>query len=836
MFKKGCAVNNFLRSGKIACPFVGLFFRFTLFVMAAVNAMAIIPHDSQAADHLVVNITVNSVSKGDFFVLRDENGDFFVRAEDYPALGFIAFAGEVANIQGERYIALRSLSGLTAVFDEKKLLLSITAPVNLLQKSVIDLSAPLPSKQNAYFPRENSAFMNYGINYSYGDPSGFESFSVTDRFGARMGDVFFLTDTQYTKTDLSSDFLRLMSSMTYERPKDLQWITAGDMFASSGDLGSTINIGGIGISKVYQMDPYLIKQPTLNFAGAATLPSQVDIYVDGALVGRQTVQPGQFNLQNLNYYGGSRNVELVIKDPFGNEQRVGYPAYFTSALLKKGFQEYSYDIGFLRQQYGTESNDYGKAAFSAFHRYGASDFWTIGASAEGSDGIYNAGVQTSLLIPQAGVVTVELAGSTGDTSNSGSAVSVSHSYQKDGFGSSLLLTTFTRNYATVGSTTGQPGQVKFVENIGASYATTTQGSLSLNYSETAMYNTGSTQVTSATYAYNLSKSLTLSLTTQAVRNNGTDYQVFVSLNYYPAKDVQYTAQYQSTKDGDSETLQLQKATPIGEGVGYRGTFSRSDSASAGTTNSFNPFVQYNGHYGSYSLDSYFQKSAGVSSQMYNLTAAGSVVYAGGLFGFSRPVDDSFSIVQVDKLSGVGVMVNSEEIGKTDSAGRIIIPTMRSYNVNQVNLEDKNIPIEYSMSGINANVLPSPWGGSCIDFDIAKVQAVTGSLFIKQAGQMTPLEFYDVTMTVKGRAFKFLTGKGGEFYFETTLKAKDKNPSSGQQGCRQLKEKAVSPNKIAIPGSYPASFDFEGKTCSFVVAIPPSSDEIIDIGNVICELK
>jgi outer membrane usher protein len=835
MSKRGCAVNNIFRSGRIACPSTGLFFRFTLYVLAAVIAMAIVPPVSQALEHLVVNITVNSVSKGDFFVVRDENGDFFVKAQDYPTLGLTPFEGKVVNIQGESYDALHSLNALTVVFDEKKLQLGITAPISLLQKSVIDLSAPPPSKQNVYYPRENSVFLNYGVNYQYGDPAGFQSFSVANKLGARSGDVFFVTDTQYTKTEQSSDFVRLMSSMTYERPKDLQWITVGDMFASSGDLGSTVNIGGIGISKVYQMDPYLIKQPTLNFAGAATLPSQVDIYVDGALVGRQNVQPGQFNLQNLNYYGGSRNVELVIRDPFGNVQRVSYPSYFTSELLKKGLQEYSYNVGFLRQQYGTESNDYGKAAFSAYHRYGASDFWTIGASAEGTNGLYNAGVQTSFLLPWAGVVAVELAGSTGDSGNSGSAASASYSYQKDGFGGNLLLTSFTRDYATVESA-ALAQKVKYAENFGVSYATTVHGSLSLNYSQTGMYDSGNTQVTSANYTYNLTKSLTLSVTTQAVKNTGTDYQVLVSLNYYAAKDMQYTAQYQSTKEGDSETAQLQKNIPIGEGVGYRGTFTRNYSNSAGTTSTFNPFVQYNGRYGTYALDSYFQNSAGSNSQMYSLTAAGSMVYAGGFFGFTRPVDDSFSMVMVDNLSDVGVMVNNEEIGKTDSSGRIIIPTMRSYNMNQINLEDNNIPIEYSISGVNANVLPSPWSGSCVAFDVAKVRAVTGSLFIKQDGKMTPLEYYDVTMTVKGKAFKFLTGRGGEFYFDTSLKSNDKNPSSAQQGCREIREKVESPDKIAIPGSYQASIDFEGKTCTFAIAIPPSSDAIIDIGNVICELK
>ena len=41
----------------------------------------------------------------------------------------------------------------------------------------------------------------------------------------------------------------------------------------------------------------------------------------------------------------------MLKDPFGNEQRIYYPAYFSTQMLREGLHEYSYNIGFLREQY-----------------------------------------------------------------------------------------------------------------------------------------------------------------------------------------------------------------------------------------------------------------------------------------------------------------------------------------------------------------------------------------------------------------------------------------------------------------------------------------------------
>jgi len=828
---------NSWRIDKIVCASAKRSFRFSLYTAILLIVAVIFPDYGWADETIVVNIRVNSVAKGDFIVLQNATGQFFVKTADFPALGIQLPADIVGvEIEKEHYASLSSLRDVSVVFDERKLSLAIIAPVGLLQKTIMDLSTVPPSLHGVYLPKDNSAFLNFAVNYSYSNPDASQSFAIIDKLGVRSGNFFFIADSQYTQTELTSDFVRLMSAITYERPKDLQWFTLGDMFATSGNLGSTINIGGFGIKRAFQMDPSLIRQPTLNLTGAATLPSQVDIYVDGILAGRQHIQPGQFELKNINYYGGTRNVDLVIKDPFGNEQRFRYPAYFTSALLKQGLHEYSYNIGILRERYGIKSNDYRKPAFSAFHRYGATNSLTIGAGGEAADDIYNGSMQSSYLIPRSGVVALELAGSR-SSSVAGWAGSFSHSYQNGRFGSSLLLAKYSPNYTTIGGALS-PQKINFVASVGASYATVSRGAFSLGYSRQNTYDIENRKATSATYSYNLTKSLTLGITTQAVKTDtaDTDYQCFINLNYYSAKGMQTSAQYQATRDGNTETVQFLKNMPTGEGWGYNAVAARNADNSSGTTDSFNPSVQYNGRYGISTLDSYFQKGDDISTDTHNLGFAGAAVYVGGFFGITRPVNDSFSFVMVDKLPDIPVMVNNEEIGKTNASGRLIIPSMRSYNINQINLKPDNIPLDYSISGVNTNVLPRLWSGSCIAFDVVKVQAITGSIILKQRGEIIPLEFYDVTMIVNGSEFKFPTGRGGEFYFDTVNKTSAKNPSAQQQGCQAIREQKNIADKIDIPGTYKASFDYEGQTHSFNIKIPLSSDAIIDLGKIVYELQ
>jgi len=106
---------------------------------------------------------------------------------------------------------------------------------------------------------------------------------------------------------------------------------------------------GVGISKAYQNGSVFDQTADVNLTGTATLPSQVDVYVDGVSLAAACAT-GQFELRNLNYYGGTRNVKLVVKDAFGMEQG-SIIEYFTSSF-ETGASRIQLQHRLLRQQYG----------------------------------------------------------------------------------------------------------------------------------------------------------------------------------------------------------------------------------------------------------------------------------------------------------------------------------------------------------------------------------------------------------------------------------------------------------------------------------------------------
>lgn len=758
-------------------------------------------HMPSELETIVVIIGVNTETKGEFFVNRTTDGDFFVKTADLKTMGLRDLAGKTAEIENEQYMSLKSIEGIDFVFNENTLSLEITAGPSLLPRRVLDF---LPQRRpNVIYTRDSAAFLNYRLDYFAGDSFSFQSFDVINQLGIRTGDFLFLTDSSYTKNPIGEQFVRLFTNITYDMRPDLQRLVVGDFAAASGDLGSSVTMGGLSLSKVYGMDPYLIKYPLANFTGFTSLPSTAEVYLNGMRIRTEKLPPGEFGLNNISYYGGANSVEVVIKDAFGRIQTVRYPFYATDILLKKGLHEYSYNLGFIREDLGTESNNYSSLAFSGFHRYGVSDSLTVGISSEGGRDNYNLGTQAAFLMKQAGVVSLALSGSRSSDNKAGFAGTINYGYQGRAINTQLFFKSFTRDYATINSGL-LTDKTKYEAGAAIGYGTPGFGSLSAVFDKIEKYVGQDSQSIIVNYTRNLTSKISLFTSFRRRKEAVSSNTFFVGLTYYPREGITLSSGYEKGNGTDSETLQIQKNAPVGEGFGYRASVTRVATQSGEITTA-NPSLQYNSRYGMYSAEYLRQFTDTGAHDSYSLSAAGGIAYIGNTIGFSRPINDSFGLVKVGSLEGVRVYQSNQEIGRTDSSGRVFVPNLGSYYDNQVSIADKDIPIDYSIKEVIKYISPPLRSGSIINFEVAKFQAITGTLKIKIDKEVLPVEFYEVNMMVDGKGMTFPTGRGGEFYFENVK-----------------------------PGKYSASFEDKEKKCLFDIIIPKTDEMLVDLGGIICE--
>ena len=746
----------------------------------------------------ILKIILNEEEKGEFLVHITEDGDFLVRTEDLRKMGFSELKGKISIIEGEEFLSLQSMRGLKVELNEKKLALEMSADPHLFEKRVFTLRYPKQLK--LYYPKDTAGFLNYNVTYYAGDSFHYDKTLVTNQLGFRKGDFLFLTDSSYTQQKGEEGrMVRLMSNLTYDRREDLWRIIGGDFFGFSGELGSTLNMGGLSFSKNYLINPYFIKYPEISFSGMASLPSEVEVYRDGALIKKERVSPGGFELRDIPTYVGSGLVEVVLKDPFGREQRIKLPYFFSDTLLKKGLHEFSYNLGFLREDFGVVSNRYRDFAFLGFHRYGINDSLTAGIRAEASEKVVNFGLTSTYLLPlRLGVLSGSLAWSDSKGSKDGLGGSMSYLYQDQHLSFNLLLRGYTREYSNI-SIYKILERTKYEASAGAGYTSTFLGSLSLGFSAVKKYIGTDTKTLSASYSRKITdRSNILATFKRDFENKVSEFMI--GFNYYFKHDITASTSYQRADGTSSERIQVLKNLPLGEGFGGRASFERHQGEPE-TYNNYNLQLQYNAKYGQYAGE--FTSTNHVEA--YSLSAAGGISFIKDTLNFSRPIQDSFALVKVGDLKGVRVYLNNQEIGRTSTSGKVLIPNLGSYYDNQISINDKDIPIEYTITDVLRYVSPPLRSGSYIEFGAVKMQAFTGTLKVKVNGEVKPVEYIEFKLLVDGKELESSTGKGGEFYLENIK-----------------------------PGKYKGKFKYLDKMFTFDIIIPKSEEVLIDLGEILCE--
>lgn len=753
---------------------------------------------------LLLEIEVNGISKGEFFVLQDRSGGYWIDARDWPRLGVRDAPPREGKVGGETYFSLGSAPGLRSRFDAASLRLVLEFPGEALGMRVIDLQAPLQA--NVLQPRDNSLFFNYGLGAFRASENSPVTLKLDTELAVRYRDFLFQNTTSSTRTDGADRTLRLFTNLTRDDRETLQRLVLGDFIAPATDLGVALTMGGVSLSKQYSINPYLIRVPTASFLGTVSTPAELQVSIDGVPLRMEKLPPGQFDIRNLNYYGGYRELTVVVRDRVGQQQTLGYPYYFTDALLAAGNHEYSYNLGFLREELGVTSNEYGPLAGSAFHRFGFSDSLTVGGHAAAARERFNVGPDLAWRPNHSGVFAASASASRDPDRGEGWAGSLGYSFESPRWRAALSGRSFSREFAAVGEVSGLQavGSRKLETLALAGYNSLELGSISVGYVATRTYGGANDEFT--TLNYNRSFHGNFSVAATLFLRPGGTVEAFAALVYTPGPG--YTASYlYQRRDGvDQNRAEFQRNLPLGEGYGYSLALDNASGGGQGSINAVSPFFQYNGTHGSLAAAARAESGgAGGNTLGYSVSAAGSLSYVGGSWNVSRPITDSFAVVKVGDVEGVGVYQNSQFMGATGRDGTVLLPNLGSYINNQVGIEDRDVPMEYELRELTAYVSPPLRSGSLVAFEAKRVRAATGRLKVRAGGALSALENTEFRLETPAGERAYATGKGGEFYVDDLP-----------------------------PGDYPGTSWHDKSSCRLRFVMPAGREPFVNIGEIVCE--
>jgi outer membrane usher protein len=144
------------------------------------------------------------------------------------------------------------------------------------------------------------------------------------------------------------------------------------------------------------------------------------------------------------------------------------------------------------------------------------------------------------------------------------------------------------------------------------------------------------------------------------------------------------------------------------------------------------------------------------------------------------------------------------VGRTDSSGDLLVPNLLPYYGNRLGIDDRDVPLNYEVQGIEKTIAPPYRGGAFVPFPVQQIRTVTGSVTIRgPKGEVVPT-FGQLTLTANGKSYESPLGRGGEFYFE--------NIGSG---------------------TYDAVIEHHDGPCRFHIEIPSGSQSVVKLGQRTC---
>lgn len=727
---------------------------------------------SPPLEAIIVTVDVNGVARGTVAILRDKENRLFVPLADFRSWGLEVPGDAKLRLQGAEHVSLGRVAGLKARFDEKRVALEINVGAERLPKTILDLRWRY---KDALQPAQTSAFFNYALSVTGDDSFGSSQTQLTTEVGGRVGSTLFYSSGTYVDQPGDRGYIRLQTNVTYDQRDTLQRLIAGDFFTPVRELSASIPMGGLSFTKYYPMDPYFIQYPTLNLSTTAVLPSQVEVRIDGNVVARQNVQPGPVEIANITGYAGARNVQVVVRDAFGREQAIQQPFYFTDFALKEGLQDYSYNLGFLRENYGIESNDYENPAFSGFHRYGLTDKLTLGLRGEAREGMANLGPIGTVLLPGAGII-----GAGGSVSSGGGetgyAGSVFYSFVAPQYSVNVNARHFGSDYRMLPF--GEPSPIRNFASASAAYSPGNIGTISLAYTVTEQR--GLESLGAWNFGYNVNVFgrrgiLTLGYT----KYDGLidDWSGFISFRYSFSRDYSAVANVARAGSVKSQSISFEKTVPVGAGLGFSVGPGRVETPT-GTATLSNAFAQYNGRYATLLGNYQGSSNDSVTRGLATASIASGIGYVKDRVFVSRPLTDSFAVVKVAEVPDVPVIANGQLMGTTDARGEVVVSPILSFYDNYVSFEQRAVPLDYVFKDSGLVVSPAFRSGSYLSFDVKRNRAIIGRLEQEVEGRRVAVEFRELKVTRAGvdrgswealygpRYFiQSFTARGGEFYIE-----------------------------------------------------------------------
>ena len=660
-----------------------------------------------------------------------------------------------AAVEGKLTEQSFAKAGITLGFDLGSLSTTLAVPKELIKEQVISFARETASRKLAK-PANFSGYLNIlaSASDSSQEDSETRSRSRSENFnfeGAiRVLKPVLEFEARYDRPNNGENvFFREGTRILYDIPSQASQLAIGDVFSRGTRFQDTVDLLGVALLRDYNEIRTRNVRPTTGRRFTLQRQSEVDVIVDGALVRRLSLPPGDFDIRDIPLTRGSNNIELIIRDDSGEVETIRIGVSTDTDLLDTGVAEYRLDVGVLAEQ-GAEGPEYDEdlPLLSSFFRYGVSPSLTAGLNLQAGESVQQLGINLLKALPY-GTFEIDASGSKNDVLGDGYALFFGLDAffgQNDALSRTLTFTAERESGRFSGlndlgrTNTSTSLELTDRDNINLAYSQFLYKQIrgSLGLSASLDDNNEQYSLTAGLSGPLLGRRLSWSLrfVTDKSSNENEDTSGFLSLTWNLNRYARAVFDYDNTSNTFRSEYTYRRAQQ------RTGGFSAFIGSETGDNDdaTFEAGIDYTGNRFRASIDNDTRFTDLDSDERSRLTAVNfntAIAFAGSDIAIGRPVRDSFAIIKRHKsLAKNKVRIDNRDDGaltKSDGLGNVLVGELNAYSPRTITYDVDNLPLGYDLGEGLFALNPQFGEGYSLQIGSDATITVIGTLIDGQSG-------------------------------------------------------------------------------------------------------
>ncbi|MEI6810217.1 MAG: hypothetical protein WCN95_15980, partial [bacterium] len=284
-----------------------------------------------------------------------------------------------------------NVEGLTTSFDPRKFTFTMETVPGIRDTQHHYMSSLIgdPFLTDAIHPARLSAFLNFsgkGVNRTLSGATATSDDPLETGINVdgavNVGGVV-VEGSAFGQNTGESSFQRGDVRMVYDQPRRAIRYSAGDLTYPTVGYQTRVNMGGIGVSKDFSLQPHVRAYKTGDFEFYLERQAEVKVWINDSLVTTLHLPAGTHDIRGLTLDAGMNDVSLVIEDAAGHRQVLQFSFIHDPILLVAGQSLFSCNAGVRRDVIdGDYRYDGSVPVLSASYLKGLTDEATLGCYAQ----------------------------------------------------------------------------------------------------------------------------------------------------------------------------------------------------------------------------------------------------------------------------------------------------------------------------------------------------------------------------------------------------------------------------------------------------------------------